>query len=224
MDSSYLSKVFGEKVLSVVESKLCSLWAGYGSIKCLTLKTDDGAVKKLICKVVSPPNDSGIAHERKVKSYLVEIELYRISSLMKKAGISIADIFFLESHPTGKATLLMSDLRVLYPISGDGGLDWFKTVAAIDWLAKFHAFHMERSESLTNENLWYEGCYWRLDTRLKEYEDIGSDWDRLKNSAFVIADLLKNGTHVESNGFSYPYKTLVHGDFKSPNLQFARNP
>lgn len=220
MNAGFLSAVLSKTVVDVKETKLCSLWAGYGSIKCLTVRTATDTIR-LICKEVNPPKDTGVAHERKVTSYLVEIELYKMGHLMKVAGIAIPDIYHLESSASGKATLLMSDLRVEYPIAGDGGLDWPKTLAAVDWLANFHAFHWERSESLVESKLWPEGCYWRLDTRQKEYEDIGSEWLRLKNAAFVVADLLKNGTHPSTNGFSHPHKTLVHGDYKSPNLQFA---
>lgn len=208
-------------MVDVKETKLCTLWAGYGAIKCLTVRTASDTIK-LICKEVNPPKETGVAHERKVTSYLVEIELYKMGALMKAAGVAIADIYHLESAPTGRATLLMSDLRVLYPIAGDSGLDWPKTLAAVDWLAKFHAFHFERAESLIDNNLWPEGCYWRLDTRQKEYDDIGREWQRVKNAAVVVADLLKIGTHSSTNGYCYPYKTLVHGDYKSPNLQFAR--
>lgn len=43
--------------------------------------------------------------------------------------------------------------------------------AALDWLASLHAFHWEQA---LPEGLWHQGCYWHLDTRQEELQQIGA--------------------------------------------------
>jgi thiamine kinase-like enzyme len=225
MDKAYLSKALGSEVSSIRESELCSLWAGYGSIKAIDVtyrtKAASGAPSSVILKVVAPPSDSGEAHERKVTSYAVEASFYRhFAKSMKEKGVALADIYAVEaSEDSALVKLLMSDLRQDYPIPGDGMLSTGKTMAAVDWLARFHALHWGHASASEEvyRTLWPEGCYWRLDTRSSEYEAIPQSWQRLKNCARVVADLLRDGTHPQKNR----HKTIVHGDFKSANLQFA---
>jgi hypothetical protein len=224
MDKAALSKALSAEVISSRESELCSLWAGYGSIKCIDVKygtkTGSDAPTKLILKVVTPPSDSGEAHERKVTSYMVEASFYRhFAKSMKESGVTLADIYAVETADGGGSVkLLMSDLRQAYPVPGGGMLSFGKTMAAVDWLARFHALHWGLSSAPAEiyQTLWPEGCYWRLDTRSSEYDAIPQTWQRLKNCARAVADLMKNGTHPHSL-----HKTIVHGDFKSANLQFA---
>lgn len=98
-------------------------------------------------------------------------------------------------------------------------MDWDKLVSCIDWLARFHALHWERPFDPDGE-LWPEGCYWRLDTRMDEFESMGIKWARLRSAARSIADLLRDGTHSTIDA-PFRHRTFVHGDFKSANLQFA---
>ena len=214
-----LSTILGLEVLGLKEKKLCSLWAGYGSICALSVECKHAAGMQLICKYVDPPSEEGVAHERKVTSYIVESEFYRTySQRCTDNGVNVPRVFHTSSNPSGKVTILMSDLRPCFSIPGSG-LNWDKTIAAIDWLARFHALHWGYPDA-QDKKLWAEGCYWRLDTRLDEFDSIGKKWSRLKNAARVIAELLRDGTDAGTR--SVPnFQTLVHGDFKSANLQFC---
>ena len=236
MDSKKLSLVLGKPCEIISQKQLCNLWAGYGSIKSLIVKYSDDEAEPLhlILKVVSPPSDSGEAHERKLQSYLVEANFYRFyCEELRNHGIGLAKSYHVAVDETnGKVCILLSDLRQDYSIHGDEGMCWSKSLAAIDWLASFHAYFWQNNAAgntattsigtgtQTNSNssiiLWPEGCYWRLDTRLSEYNSIPLTWQRLKNAANVISDLLKNGTDSTPD----LHRTVIHGDYKSSNLQF----
>jgi hypothetical protein len=220
MNAQQLSAVLGRKVLAVEQCELCSLWAGYGSVKALSLslQPQDGEPSKLqlVCKVVDPPKGSGVSHERKLRSYVVESNFYRsLSADLRDGGVAVSQIYHLEATPAGKAVLLMTDLRVEYPLSCRGMLSGGKLEAALDWVAGFHAFCWEQPHRWAP--LWPEGCYWRLETRQEELQQIGPEWQRLKNAAPAIAELLREGTHADP----HLHRTVVHGDFKAPNLQFG---
>lgn len=54
----------------VSEKKLCSLWAGYGTVSEIIVKDSESNTRStVIVKRVSPPAGSGVGHERKLKSY-----------------------------------------------------------------------------------------------------------------------------------------------------------
>lgn len=225
MDEAALSQALHRRVVRVKEKRLCSLWAGYGSICALTIDIeDDGQTQKnllqLVGKYVDPPADDGVAHERKVTSYIVETQFYQVyAQRCIDHGINIPRAYFTDSNPSGKVTILMSDLRLSYPIPGSG-LNWEKTAAALDWLARFHALHWGNPDAEQGK-LWPEGCYWRLDTRLEEFENMGTKWKRLQSAACTIADLLKHGNDLDKTA-PPKHRTFVHGDFKSANLQFQK--
>ncbi len=223
MDKTVLCTILGVEVIDLKEKRLCSLWAGYGSICALSLECKQTAGKQLICKYVDPPLEEGVAHERKVTSYIVESEFYRkYSQRCIDNGVNVPRLFHTSSNSSGKVTLLMSDLRPRFSIPGSG-LNWEKAIAAIDWLARFHALHWGNPDA-TEKKLWPEGCYWRLDTRLDEFDYMGKKWNRLKNAARVIADLLRDGTDASTSTAVPKFRTFVHGDFKSANLQFCSRP
>jgi len=214
-----LCTILGVEVVNLKEKKLCSLWAGYGSICALSLECKQAAGMQLICKYVDPPSEDGVSHERKVTSYIVESEFYRkYSQRCIDNGVNVPRIFHTSSNSSGKVTILMSDLRPRFSIPASG-LNWEKTISAIDWLARFHALHWGNPDA-TEKKLWPEGCYWRLDTRLDEFDSMGRKWNRLKNAARVIADLLRDGTDARTSVVP-KFQTFVHGDFKSANLQFC---
>lgn len=225
MNADSLSKILGRDVRKVNTSHLCTLWAGYGSIQSLAaIPAHDRQLSHFILKVVNAPEDSGEAHERKLKSYEVEAAFYKHLALgLLSQGVMVAQPYLVDTDPTShKVTILMDDLRSAFPRASHGSLGGDMLASAVDWLARFHAAHWEGVDSTMPpyNQLWPEGCYWRLDTRHSEYNDISSSWQRLKNCAFVVADLLKNGTCASNRR---QHKTLVHGDFKSPNILFSED-
>ena len=87
-------KNFSEFVLEVTKaqgigqiSEIQSLWSGYGSIKRLQVK--GAGAPSVIVKLVSPPSsadhprgwNTGLSHQRKLKSYQVESNWYETNSV-----------------------------------------------------------------------------------------------------------------------------------------------
>eukprot|EP01036_Dinobryon_divergens_P033520 gene33520-43321_t len=113
----------------------------------------------------------------------------------------------------------MSDLRDDFPVLGDMGMNLKQTIAATDWIARFHATCWElRSLNGLHEGLWAEGGYWKLSARSKEFESMDTrKWGRLKLAAHAIAERL------EAPGKSGPGWTIIHGDFKNANILFSKS-
>lgn len=206
---------------NIIESRLCSLWSGYGgvySIQIIRNNTNTNQRINLICKIVKPPNNMNSEdHERKVKSYRVEVEFYRsFSSKMLENGINLPNCLFNSIETDDKVILLMYDLRDKFPISLHS-LSINESYCALDWIAKFHAFNWEQSNVWESYDIWPEGCYWRLDTRLQEYNSIGKKWKRIKTIAHPIANLLRDGMNLNN---PRQYRTIIHGDYKIANILF----
>lgn len=217
-----LSGSGGAAALSVLAARpLGTLWAGYGTIT--EVETDGEDAQTLIVKEVHPPASSGVSHERKLRSYQVEAAFYErlgprlpadaachvprclgVVSTLHSAGDSMHG----SSGDSGKMQLVMSDLRADFPRSC-GSLDEAHTKAALSWLAAFHAACWGADAAALG--LWGEGCYWHLQTRLEELEEIGGEWRALQAAAHELDRRLQQT----------PWRTLCHGDFKSANLQFS---
>jgi Ser/Thr protein kinase RdoA (MazF antagonist) len=99
----------------------------------------------------------------------------------------------------------MSDLRDNYP-SSNSGYNLSQAKSCLDWLASFHAAFWE----VDTDGVWETGCYWHLETRPDEFEQIDGEWADLKSAAAFIDRELK--------GNSGKFRTLCHGDFKSANI------
>jgi hypothetical protein len=254
-----LEKILKLKISELSETRLCSLWAGYGSIRALEIITASGQTIHLICKIIEPPGSSGSGkgqranheseeHQRKLRSYLVEEEFYRvISPSLQSSGHGIAQYFYSTKQSDGRVRILMEDLRDSHPLSLSS-LSLTDQAgachAALDWLARFHAHHWEQSNlweswgcglrtggngdgnGFTSEEassgIWPEGCYWRLDTRLEEFSSMNAKrYQRLKRVASPLAELLRDG--IDSS-CPQRHRTVIHGDFKIANLLFSQQP
>ncbi|KAI8892592.1 kinase-like domain-containing protein, partial [Globomyces pollinis-pini] len=177
---------------------IASLWAGYGTIYRVLLSNGESVIVKL---VQPTRNDSGISHQRKLKSYQVESYFYshlafdRFDCRMPK---------HLYSYNNGQnMCLIMDDLEPTYP-SQKHDLDCTDIKSALTWLAKFHCHFWNKSP----EGVWSNGGYWYLDTRLEEWESISKKYGLLKENARAI-DLKTRDRRFE---------TLIHGDPKSENI------
>ncbi|PSC72803.1 hypothetical protein C2E20_4083 [Micractinium conductrix] len=206
----------GDLQLTVRSARpLTSLWAGYGTIT--EVETDDN--EALIVKEVHPPASSGVSHERKLRSYQVEAAFYEQVSPRLPASVACRLPHCLGVHSTlrldggdaGGMQLVMKDLRGAFPRSC-GSLDEAHTKAALSWLAAFHAACWGADAAALG--LWPTGCYWHLETRLEELQDIGRDWRALQAAAHDLDARLK----------ASPWQTLCHGDFKTANLLFGEAP
>ena len=201
-----LTQAEGLKNLGVVQS----LWSGYGSIDRIGLEGTD--VQSVIVKRVQPGDgghprgwNTDLSHQRKLKSYQVESQWYRVQS--NRNGPSLARIpDCLGVKTDGDETLLvLEDLDAAGFAGRRSSVNQTEWQACVRWLAAFHAEHL----GVASEGLWESGTYWHLETRpdeLEKLEDL-----TLKKAASAIDAKLKASV----------FQTLVHGDAKLANFCFS---
>ncbi len=204
-------KATGAKDLFEVEL-IQNLWSGYGKIIRYGLKGTN--YQSIVVKhVLLPENkkhprgwNTNISHERKLKSYKVEMAFYKNYGSFCNKHCYIPSCIALETY-NDEVLMVLEDLD-------DSGFPIRKTSTSLNeiksclsWLANFHATFMGKKP----DNLWEIGTYWHLDTRpdeLKVLDDIA-----LKNAALAIDQKLR----------STKYQTIVHGDAKLANFCFHEN-
>jgi hypothetical protein len=207
---------FKDYLLNVTDSSACeeveiiqSLWSGYGKISRYKLQgsTLDTVVVKHISlnHVNEHPRgwNTDHAHNRKVKSYEVEILWYQQWNQQCKESSRTAKFIGSLSQET-EQWIIMEDLDAQYPLRKQH-LDLSEIKTCLHWLANFHGTFMSQ-ESV---GLWQIGTYWHLDTRPEEFEKI--EHQELKLKAHQIDELLNSCT----------YQTIVHGDAKLANFCFS---
>ena len=158
------------------------LWGGYGNI------TSSG---EFIRKQVKLPDGSGVGHERKKRSYIVERHFYKH---YKCEGIA-------RVKEVGEDYIVMQDLSIEYPLQFNSS----HTMTVIKWLARFHRTFWNDPA----EELWPERGYWYLSTRMEEYASLDDEWK-------VIA--VEADARIKS--IPEKYLTIIHGDAKSANMLF----
>jgi hypothetical protein len=166
---SVLSSFSSSTVLKARE--VASLWAGYGTIT--EVRTDDKQQPALIIKHVAPPPGSGVSHQRKLQSYIIEAAFYqRVVPHLPRTGSPCchvpecvgvhSSLDAAADQEAGEVHLVMGDLRSRFP-SQCSGLDEQQAKAALLWLAAFHAACW--GADAQGLGLWRDGCYWHLETR-----------------------------------------------------------
>jgi len=187
-----------------------NLWSGYGKIKRFALT--GSALKSVVVKHVHFPNEashprgwnSDFSHQRKVKSYEVEVAWYQRFSEQCDELCRIPRCFALESGQD-EVLMVMEDLDAAgFPVRKTS-VNWEDIDLCISWLANFHATFLGEKP----EGLWPIGTYWHLDTRPEELEKLEDK--SLKSAAPIIDEHLN----------SCQYQTFVHGDAKLANFCFS---
>jgi hypothetical protein len=191
-------------------SKIQTLWSGYGEI--IRCSLQGSHYKSVIVKHIKLPNknnhprgwNTNLSHQRKIKSYEVEIEFYKSWSTFCSSSSYVPKCIY-SKQMDGESLIILEDLD-------DSGFSERKTRVNLDdvkiglnWLAHFHVTFMGQIP----HGLWETGTYWHLETRpdeLAELKDLP-----LKNSAVVIDKILND----------CKYKTFVHGDAKLANFCFS---
>ncbi|MGK0367830.1 MAG: hypothetical protein ACI9QD_000969 [Thermoproteota archaeon] len=206
-----MNKLIEDMLLNVTKSEciqsnvlIQELWSGYGQLT--RIKLDK---KSVILKLIKFPNqqdhprgwNSDISHQRKVKSYNVEIEWY------KNFNQKIKDSYIPRHIASGKIEDFL--YLVLEDLNDDDfkpkeQLDFHDIKKCLKWLAHVHKRHL----STEPKNLWANGTYWHLETRPDELKVI--DELELKNAAPLVNQKLNEAT----------FKTIVHGDAKLSNFLF----
>ena len=177
-----------------------NLWSGYGSLN--RVFTEDGSV---ILKLINFPDDSnhprgwntGLSHQRKEKSYQVEMHWY------EQFNNEIAHAYSPRLISHGEYWILLEDLQQK-DFSPTDSIDQAKIELCLKWLAKFHAHYLNKPTG----NLWKVGTYWHLETRPDELEVLEDK--KLKAAAPLIDEKLNTAK----------YQTIVHGDAKLANFLF----
>ena len=185
-----------------------TLWSGYGSIRRIVLEGSElpGVIVKHIQlqKKGNHPRgwNSDLGHQRKLRSYQVEVQWYQNYNARCKARIPKC---YGIMERDNEVWILLEDLDVAgFPLRKQR-LDWQEFSNCLQWLATFHACFLHQRPF----GLWEMGTYWHLDTRPQELEEL-SDLT-LKNAAVRIDQKLNDCN----------YKTLVHGDAKLANFCFS---
>ena len=210
---------FLEKILECTDSNSCeeietiqSLWSGYGRI--VRFKLKGGKRNSVVVKYVQLPNDAkhprgwntNLSHERKVKSYQVEVEWYKTYAALSNDLCKMPKCL-------GFDTLGREVLIVMEDLDAHGFHVRYSSVSlvqmykCVEWLANFHAIYM----GIQSKGLWDIGTYWHLDTRPEELEVLTDI--NLKQAAKAVDEKLK----------ATVFQTLVHGDAKLANFCFSEN-
>lgn len=188
------------------------LWSGYGKI--MRLRFGQSNPASLIAKHIRPPKQSDhprgwnspFAHERKRKSYEVEMEWY-LNWSRECDPLCRLPRFLSLRRLEDSVLLLLEDLdEAGYPIR-HSKLSTDAISPCLRWLARFHGYYMGRAPN----DLWETGTYWHLETRPEEWKEISDP--ALKNAAKSIDLELYNAR----------YQTIVHGDAKLANFCFSPN-
>ncbi|GAB1855301.1 DUF1679 domain-containing protein [Flavobacteriaceae bacterium MHTCC 0001] len=186
------------------------LWSGYGKIIRVDLENTD--LESVVVKHVQLPRknnhprgwNTDIGHQRKLKSYNVEITWYKEYS--KTSMARLPKCFAIESHQD-EVLIVLEDLDKSGFSLRKQSIEWNDIDRCLEWLAKFHASYLEKVPN----GLWNVGTYWHLDTRPQELEVLEDK--ALKNVASTIDKKLNDCT----------FKTFVHGDAKLANFCFSKN-
>ncbi len=186
------------------------LWSGYGVLKRYELRWADvpSVVVKHICLKQDKAHprgwNTGLSHQRKLKSYHVETAWYSRYANRCADPCHVAHCYACEDHGE-EMLIVLEDLNA----SGYAGRRTSVTLAEVKaclrWLAYFHATYLGE----TPEGLWETGTYWHLETRPDELAAL--DDLPLKQAAPALDRKLRE----------CPFQTFVHGDAKLANFCFS---
>ena len=185
-----------------------SLWSGYGSIKRYELEGSD--YPSVIVKHVKPDQgahprgwNTDLSHQRKLKSYQVELNWYESKSHCSKSLYARIPSCLAAKNESNEVLIVLEDLDAsgfeekLCESQGMAGL--------CQVVGRFSYGKLDARIS----SLWETGTYWHLETRPDELERI--DDPSLKQAASSIDQKLKDSRFL----------TLVHGDAKLANFCFS---
>lgn len=189
-----------------------SLWSGYGEI--VRLGLTGAAMPSAILKFVEFPSENhhpygwhnDFSHQRKVRSYEVEMHFYAAWSARCGEGCRVPHCYAVQTLGE-EHMLLLEDLDAAgFPVR-KSSLRREEVESCLRWLACFHATFMGEIP----EGLWETGTYWHLATRPDEWAAMPEG--ALKDTAAAI-DAKLNACR---------FRTIVHGDAKLANFCFSQD-
>ena len=196
------------------DSLIQTLWSGYGQILKMDLINSRKKIDTAIIKFIDLPDNSSHprgwntkrSHQRKVKSYEVEMAWYNHYSKACDTSCRVAQLYGSASTEDSHI-ITMEDLDAAgFPVR-NSHLDSEGVKTCLSWLANFHATFM----GIKPDGLWPTGTYWHLETRPDELQEMANG--PLKTYAAEIDQKLS----------SCKYQTFVHGDAKVANLCFSKD-
>ncbi|WP_298533425.1 oxidoreductase family protein [uncultured Algibacter sp.] len=187
-----------------------NLWSDYGKIIRCSLK--GSRHNSIIVKHIQLPDknnhprgwNTNVSHQRKLKSYQIEIEFYKSWSKYCKTSCYLPTPFYLENIDT-ESLIVLEDLNDSGFSERKTFVNLFEVKLCLTWLANFHACFMDKAP----KDLWEIGTYWHLKTRpdeLKALLDLP-----LRDAASAINKTLND----------CKFQTFVHGDAKLANFCFS---
>lgn len=186
------------------------LWSGYGIISRYGLQNSEH--HSVVIKNIRYPDEkhhprgwgTDFSHQRKVKSYHVEMNWYKNFSHLCDEFCRIPHCLAMETQGE-QVVLVLEDLNDAgFPIHKTS-VNWQDIESCIKWLANFHATFIQEKP----KGLWKTGTYWHLETRPDELQVLSDR--KLKKAASKIDQVLKD----------CKYQTFVHGDAKLANFCFG---
>lgn len=195
----------------VMGRRIQSLWSGYGAI--FRFFPRAGSRPSYIVKCVHPPTirrhprgfDGDSGHERKLRSYAVELSWYRDFSLRTTRDCRVPEAVHLEGGE-GRWLFVLEDLDH----AGFGDRRQTASRGDMEDCLRFLAYFHARFLGDVGEGLWKTGTYWHLETRPDELKVMNDP--ALRNAASEIDERLNRARYV----------TLVHGDAKLANFCFSQ--
>jgi len=216
----------------VVSTQLIQpLWGGYGELFRATLSGSQHT--SVIVKHIKLPQpkvhprgwNTPISHQRKLKSYQVELHWYQHYANNSLSQCPVPKCLYVNEHDD-EILLIMEDLATLgfeqtftsfepKPASHESAVDnphishqhvsQQQIEACLSWLAYFHAQHL----AIEPKGLWDCGSYWHLATRPDELVALTDI--PLQQAAEKIDKILQQ----------CQFQTLIHGDAKLANFCFT---
>lgn len=204
---STLQKVFGKQIKVADVVLIQSLWSDFGQL--LRVKLSNAAIQSVIVKYIKVPSEishpkgwqSDLSTQRKLKSYQVESAWYQEYSTKCIAPVAKA---YASNTFNNETVIVLEDLGCAGYLALDSNATDHQIKQTLNWLAQFHAQHLD----ITPQKLWQTGSYWHLATRPDELAAM-TDLT-LKAQAHNINDLLNQ----------CEYQTIIHGDAKLANFLF----
>jgi len=193
-----------------------SLWSGYGEIVRYALQGAE--MPSMVIKHVKFPSavhhprgwHNDHAHQRKVKSYEVEMAWYRNWAKHCTDDCRVAHCYATATHGE-EHIIMLEDLDAVGFSLRKSSPNLNDVHGCLTWLANFHATFLDAvaDSDPAPDGLWPIGSYWHLATRPNELAVM--DDTALREAAPVIDSMLN---HCR-------FKSLIHGDAKLANFCFA---
>ena len=180
--------------------RIQTLWGGYGEV--FRVELEGTAVPTAIVKHVAPPARAfgTVSDTRKRRSYEVEQAFYRRFAPRCDDTCRVA-----RAHGIRDGWLVLEDLDAAGFLERHDPARGVELEACLRWLAAFHARFLGESA----DDLWPEGTYWHLATRLDEL------------AAIRDPEIRATARDHDAALSRARYQTILHGDAKEANFCFT---